>query len=610
MLFFAALLTPALPAQATSSLLCTGYSSCGDKGYSNFGYSTHQSTSYWRMYTGTNCTNYVAYRLVTTNGMPNVRPASGVGNAQDWGFAMASITDGTPVAGSVAWWGRTGHHVAYVEKVVSPDEIWVSESNWSGAFDWRKIIRSGSGWPDGFIHFADPDRQIISKTAPAILDEPHVGAQVLASGGSWSPTGNTYDYQWLADSQPISGAIGRSYVPTVEQNGQALSVRVTASRPDYPTVTATSPRRTIQPGTVTNLSPPGIAGSPQVDQPLTASTAGRWTPTGNVYTYQWLADGAKVAGATDRSFVPAPEHAGRQITFAVTATRPGYYPVTAVSEPTANVAPGTLTSTAPPTISGTPQVGSPLTAQPGTWSRSDATYSYQWSVGDRPVQGATASTYTPRAADLDLPVSVEVVATRPGYLPAGATSAPSTPVVRGTMVSQTTPWIGGVPRVGAQLIAHPGSWSAPASFTYQWSVAGQAVPGATGKTFTPAPAQRGAGVHVRVTARAAGYSSSAADSRETAAIGYGRITFSRSPRISGTLSRGAVVAVDPGTYTPSAARLRYQWLRDGKSISGATGRTRRLNTADRGRLMSVRVSYSSPGYTSRTVTTAARRAAR
>ncbi|MDX6231764.1 MAG: hypothetical protein QOH68_732, partial [Nocardioidaceae bacterium] len=50
-------------------MLCTGYSSCSDKGYSSYGYSTQKSKSYWRMYTGTNCTNYVAYRLVTTNGM-------------------------------------------------------------------------------------------------------------------------------------------------------------------------------------------------------------------------------------------------------------------------------------------------------------------------------------------------------------------------------------------------------------------------------------------------------------------------------------------------------------------------------------------------------------
>src|SRR5215217_2012193 len=172
MLFCAALLVPTSTAQASSYLICTGYS--------NYGYSTHQWTSYWRMYTGTNCTNYVAYRLVTTNGMPNVRPASGVGNAEDWGFAMASITNSTPALGSVAWWGKTGHHVAYVEKIVSSSEIWVSESNWSGSFDWRKITKSGSGWPDGFIHFKD--LKIVNNIRPSISGTVKVGGALTASG--------------------------------------------------------------------------------------------------------------------------------------------------------------------------------------------------------------------------------------------------------------------------------------------------------------------------------------------------------------------------------------------------------------------------------------------
>ncbi len=232
MLFCAALLVPTSAAEASSSVICSGYSSCSDKGYSHFGYSTQKSKSYWGMYTGTNCTNYVAYRLVTTNGMPNTRPKAGVGNAKDWGFAMASITNSTPTVGSVAWWGKTGHHVAYVEKIVSPTEIWVSESNWSGAFDWRKITKSGSGWPDGFIHFKD--LKIVNKTKPAVKGTVEVGGALTVSGGDWSPTGNTYAYQWRADGQSISGAVGKTYTPTADQLGKQLSVSVTASRPGYP----------------------------------------------------------------------------------------------------------------------------------------------------------------------------------------------------------------------------------------------------------------------------------------------------------------------------------------------------------------------------------------
>ena len=43
---------------------------------SDAGYGAANATSYWRMYTGHNCTNYAAYRMVKS-GMANVRPWSG-----------------------------------------------------------------------------------------------------------------------------------------------------------------------------------------------------------------------------------------------------------------------------------------------------------------------------------------------------------------------------------------------------------------------------------------------------------------------------------------------------------------------------------------------------
>ena len=139
------------------SVLCTGYDACAAAGYSNAGYKDHSSTSYWSQSTGHNCTNHVAYRLVT-NGLLNKRPSQLSGNAYNWGSAFATQTDDAPAVGSVAWWGQsfsgTGH-VAYVEKVVSANQIVISEDNWGGDFRWRTVTRSGGLWPDGFIHLRD-----------------------------------------------------------------------------------------------------------------------------------------------------------------------------------------------------------------------------------------------------------------------------------------------------------------------------------------------------------------------------------------------------------------------------------------------------------------------
>lgn len=508
-LFFAALLTPIAPAQAAYTVLCTTYTGCSGKGYSHAGYASAKDTSYWNMYTGTNCTNYVAYRLITTNGMSTKRPAPGVGNARDWGTAMASVTDSKPAVGAVAWWGKTGNHVAYIEKVVSSSEIWVSESNWSGAFDWRKITKDGKGWPDGIIHFTPPAPA--STSQPAIVGTPTVGSSVTASVGSWSPAPDSYGYQWLLDGAPIAGATAKTYSPTSAMVGRALTVQVSGARAGAPTV------RT--------LSAPSI------------------------------------------------------------------------------VSPGILTSTAAPTVSGTAQVGQRLTAAPGTWSRKDAVMAYQWFSGATAVNDATGSTYVARSTDAGKPLAVRVTATRYGFSAAAAVSAPTTTVAPGTLTRTAAPTISGTPRVGSALTASPGGWSPTATPSYQWYAGGTAIAGATSQTFTPAARQRGQTIRVRVTARRAGFASRTATSASTSAVGTGRMTLSSGPRISGSPAVGTVLSVSPGTFSPAGASVRYQWLRDGKALSGATGRTRKVSSGDVGRRLSARVTYKASGYTSLTATT-------
>ena len=112
---------PSTAVFARSSYLCYGYVDCREKGMFNGGYAQNNKKMYWRMYSGHNCTNYAAYRMVKS-GLPNERPWSGGGNATYWGSSMASITDDVPRVGAVTWWkantgpaGSSGH-VGYVER--------------------------------------------------------------------------------------------------------------------------------------------------------------------------------------------------------------------------------------------------------------------------------------------------------------------------------------------------------------------------------------------------------------------------------------------------------------------------------------------------------------
>ncbi len=89
--------SPAAPTSATATR------TAAPQGMGSAGYAANNTKMYWRMYSGHNCTNYAAYRMVQS-GLPNQRPWSGGGNATYWGTSMPRITDDVPAVGAVAWW--------------------------------------------------------------------------------------------------------------------------------------------------------------------------------------------------------------------------------------------------------------------------------------------------------------------------------------------------------------------------------------------------------------------------------------------------------------------------------------------------------------------------
>ena len=426
------LLWVAPPARADYTALCTGYAGCREAGFGNSGYQAANDKSWWRMYTGHNCTNYAAYRMVRA-GLPNDRPFSGSGNAENWGHQLSSITDGTPMVGAVAWWaanvrpaGSSGH-VAYVERVISGTEIWISEDSWGGDFHWRSVTKSGGSWPSGFIHLADVTLK--SKQPPAVSGTPEVGQTLSAAPGAWTPTPTTYAYQWLADGKPVAGATDATFVLGSGKVGKQISVEVSARQAGYAAAAATSSATSaVAPGTMTAVEQPTIAGEALVGSELTASQ-GAWTPDAKSRTIQWLADGKPVDGATGWTFTPAPEQAGTVMSVVVTGRRSGYESSSLTSAPTETVLGGEVTVTAPFSIAGTPRIGSRLSAVPGTFEPASAEVAYTWLRDGVPIAGAVQPTYDLTAADVGSAVSLRVDLSHDGYKPATQTTD-ATPAVR------------------------------------------------------------------------------------------------------------------------------------------------------------------------------------
>ena len=435
LLLASSLVAPASAAPETArstTTLCWGYVGCEKLGMGNAGYRTEGGTMYWRMYSGHNCTNYAAYRVIKA-GLPNTRPWTGSGNATNWGPANPKIRDAVPMVGAIAWWsanhppaGSAGH-VAYVEKVVSANEIIVSQDSWGGDFSWARITRDSGRWPTGFLHFKDV---VLTNTAvPTVSGTLRMGSTLTAAGATWTPAPATVTYQWRADGVNIPQATAATFVLGTAQQGKRISVVATATGLGYPIATAESaPTAPIEPGALTNTVAPAIVGEPQVDSTLTA-TPGTWNPVPTTLVYKWFADGERIRGARKSTLTPVPELVGKRLTVRVTARKTGFDPVRSSAPASAPVAPGSFTVVQPPTVTGTPQPGESLTVDPGAYAPAPAgELSVAWLRDGAPVDGATGTTYPLTTADLGASLTAQVTVTRPGYETLVAPAAATAPV--------------------------------------------------------------------------------------------------------------------------------------------------------------------------------------
>jgi surface antigen len=233
---------------------------------------------------------------------------------------------------------------------------------------------------------------------------------------------------------------------------------------------------------ITSTAAPKITGTPKVGSTLTTS-AGSWSVAGSTYAYQWMANGAAIAGATTSKLVMTNALTAKKITVRVTASQLGYASAAATSAATSAVQPGVLSNTSAPSISGEPRVDSTLTAQPGSWDPGPVTLTYRWQADGAFINGATSPTLTLDASMIGKAIKVEVTAAKTGYTAVKALSAATGPVAPGVMRATAPPRIAGAALPGTTLRLGSVAAVPGATRTMRWSRDYKLVPGGSSATY-------------------------------------------------------------------------------------------------------------------------------
>lgn len=159
----------------------------------------------------------------------------------------------------------------------------------------------------------------------------------------------------------------------------------------------------------------------------------------------------------------------------------------------------------PPTVTGTPRVGSALRATSDTWTPTTVTRTRQWFRDGVAVPGAVGPAYTPGASDLGKTLSATVTASATAMAPAAATSTPTAAVALGGLHLTSAARVTGTTAVGRWLLAVPPTTSPTATATYRWLRNGAPITGATKVRYQLRAADRGRKIGVRITLNRAGY---------------------------------------------------------------------------------------------------------
>ncbi|MCY4485835.1 MAG: hypothetical protein OXF11_01815, partial [Deltaproteobacteria bacterium] len=323
--------------------------------------------------------------------------------------------------------------------------------------------------------------------------------------------------------------------------------------------------------------------------------------------YSWLADDLPIAGAQGTSIQLTGAHAGKRIksrfTFTDSDGEREYVTIPAGSGPVRH----RVAATGEPEVTGHARVGDTLTATTTGIVEPDGidatSLSYVWLADAAAIAGATSSTYTLTANELNKRIGVrvsftdgagdsEVLASRQvgPVRAAGTQNQPAT----GTVTVRGALRPAGILTAVTDGVSDADGLS-QVRFKFQWLADNTAVSGATGRTHTLTESDLGKRFSVRVSFADDGGSAETITSAPTGPVMRGSPPTGR-PAIGGFVQVGQTLRAITGEIDDRDGLDRmtflYQWLADDVPIANAMSATYTLTAAEQGKRITLRVTFT------------------
>ncbi|WP_298644605.1 hypothetical protein [uncultured Cardiobacterium sp.] len=277
-------------------------------------------------------------------------------------------------------------------------------------------------------------------------------------------------------------------------------------------------------GTANHGGVASISGKAATGEVLHAAVSDGDGAVSNV-SYQWMAAGKEIGGATGETYTVTADNSGKNITVRITYTDHTGKVESVISPPTAVVDSGNdggANQKGSVILSGTAAVGETLSAAVSDADGVPDRVQYTWLANGAAISGANGSSYTVTAADVGKVISVQVYYYDKAGHEENFVSSPTAAVTDAAPQPNHAPTgsvtISGEAMVGKTLTAANdlADEDGLGTISYHWLADGKEI--ATGASYTLTEAEQGKGITVKATYTDGKGTAEAVESSATAAV--------------------------------------------------------------------------------------------